>query len=173
MLQAQLCSSDVQGASGVALRQPGGRRLWGSEGASGAGEADAGDVEAGAAAWGEGKRWHLPLSHPSRKMLCCSELPAVTSRGFPAQPQPWYVADACQPGLPGCSCSAPIKCLVLWVGVEIFSFPGALASKFPTCFHCYAQKYSVPNAWAGNRLNPPVLCWSLEGRVSLGASRGR
>lgn len=133
----------------------------------------AGAVEAGAAAWGEGKCWHLPLSRPSRKMLCCSELPAVTSRGFPAQPQPWHVADARQPGIPGCSYSAPIKRLFLWVAVEIFSFPGALASKFPTRFHCYAHKYSVPNAWAGNRLTHPVSCWSREGQVSQGASRGR
>lgn len=39
----QLCSPDEQGASGVALRRPGGRWLRGSggcEGASGAGEAD-------------------------------------------------------------------------------------------------------------------------------------
>lgn len=100
----------------------------------------------------EGRCWHLPPSHPSRAVLCCRELLAGTSRG--AQPA---LARCCRlPAWHPClSLSAPVKCLFLCAGADLFSFLGGLPPKFPAAL---IAKCSVPNAQARRRLKSPSLC---------------
>lgn len=65
---------------------------------------------------------------------CCAVGSSWLPRaGVPRWPR--HAAVACQPGIPGCSLSAPIKCLFLCVGADIFSFLGGLPPKFPACSH--------------------------------------
>lgn len=59
-----------------------------------------------------------------------AETLAATSRGS------GHAAVTCQPGIPACPLSAPVKCLFLCVGADLFSFLGGLPPKFPACSHC-------------------------------------
>lgn len=125
------------------------------------------DVESGATVWGEGRCWHLPPSHPSRKVLCCRELLGCHKQGFPDSPSTLLLVPASLASLPVPSLlPSSISPSVL----EQIYFP-SLEVCHPNFLFVLIVKCSVPYAQARKRLKPPSLCLLLEGWVSQGMSQ--
>lgn len=117
--------------------------------------------------WGEGRCWYLLPSHPSRKVVCCRELLAATSRGSQTAP-----ARCCWslPAWHPCLfplCSHQVSLPLCW-SRSIF-LPWRFATQISCLFSLLNAQFLMPRP--RKRLKSPSLCLLLEGWVSQGMSQ--